>query len=321
MQNKKLLSFGMIGAGLLLADAALAQTASTDTVDPNVISNMLSNVLLGVGGVVVIAALTALYQLVNMMIKIQQIRIYEENGLTDYLEAVKKPRQNYWQNVYQRWTKAVPVAKEKDIMLDHGFDGIYELDNSLPPWWVAMFYITIVLGVGYFGYYHVLGWGLSSAEEYALEMEAAEEAKAAFLENQADLVDETNVIALEDAQALSMGETVFKVNCAACHGQLGEGGVGPNLTDAYWIHGGDVKDIFKTIKYGVPEKGMIAWSSQLRPADIQRLSSYILTLQGTNPPNPKEPQGELYQQANQELVPESDTTAVATDGAIGMIEQ
>ncbi|MEM1219490.1 MAG: cbb3-type cytochrome c oxidase N-terminal domain-containing protein [Bacteroidota bacterium] len=318
MQDKKYWILRMIGASLLFAETA---SAANEAVHSPVISNMLSYILLGVGGVVIIGALTALYQLTTMMIKIQQIRIYQENGLTDYLEAAKQPRKIPWKKIYQRWTKAVPVAKEKDIMLDHGFDGIYELDNSLPPWWVAMFYITIVLGVGYFGYYHVLGWGLSSAEEYALEMEEAEEAKAAFLENQADLVDETNVIALEDAQAISMGETVFKVNCAACHGQLGEGGVGPNLTDAYWIHGGDVKNIFKTIKYGVPEKGMIAWSTQLRPADIQRLSSYILTLQGTNPPNSKEPQGDLYQQANQETVPTSDTTTVAAEGAIGMIEQ
>ena len=97
------------------------------------------------------------------------------------------------------------------------------------------------------------------------------------------------------------------VNCAVCHGQLGEGGVGPNFTDAYWVHGGDIKDLFRTIKYGVPEKGMISWSSQLRPAEMQKVASYILTLQGTDPPNQKAPEGELWVPPT-ETVPQ-DTTA------------
>ena len=79
-----------------------------------------------------------------------------------------------------------------------------------------------------------------------------------------------------------------------CHGQKGEGLVGPNFADEYWIHGGGIKNVFKVIKYGVPDKGMIAWQAQLKPADMQKVGSYILTLQGTNPPNPKAPQGTIW---------------------------
>ena len=95
---------------------------------------------------------------------------------------------------------------------------------------------------------------------------------------------------------MGQGELIFKSFCAACHGQKGEGTVGPNFTDEYWIHGGGIQNVFKTIKYGVPDKGMIAWAAQLKPADMQKVASYILTLKGTNPPNPKAPQGEIWKE-------------------------
>ena len=178
--------------------------------------------------------------------------------------------------------------------MDHNYDGIRELDNSLPPWWVALFYISIAFAVVYYTYYHIAGMGLSSHEQYEQEVEEAKEAVALFLSRQANLVDETNVEVLTDEGEVALGKTIYDVNCVACHGTLGEGGVGPNFADEYWISGGDIKDLFRTIKYGVPEKGMISWQAQLRPAEMQRVASYILTFQGTDPPNAKEPQGELY---------------------------
>jgi cytochrome c oxidase cbb3-type subunit 3 len=129
-------------------------------------------------------------------------------------------------------------------------------------------------------------------------MEHAEESIKEYLSKQANLVDESNVEALLDDASLAAGKTVYEGKCAACHGMAGEGGVGPNLTDEYWLHGGDIKSVFKTIKYGVPEKGMISWKSQLRPAEMHKTASYILTLVGTNPPNGKEPQGEKLQVEN-----------------------
>ena len=192
------------------------------------------------------------------------------------------------------WAKkladVVPIEHEKDVLLDHNYDGIMELDNNLPPWWKFMFYASIVFGFAYLGHYHLLKTGLSSAEEYEQEMVIAEAAVAKYLKNSAANVDETSVTMVNDAGRLTKGANIFKMSCAACHGQKGEGGVGPNFTDKYWLHGGSIKNVFKTIKYGVPEKGMISWKAQLSPVQIQDVSSFIMTLQGTNPPNAKEPQ-------------------------------
>jgi cytochrome c oxidase cbb3-type subunit III len=113
-------------------------------------------------------------------------------------------------------------------------------------------------------------------------------------------VNENTVAALTDQQNLGVGKVIFLEKCAVCHGQKGEGGVGPNMTDDYWLHGGAIKNIFTTIKYGVPDKGMISWKEQLRPSEIQAVASYLLTLKGTNPPNPKAPQGVKSEKAKSE---------------------
>jgi cytochrome c oxidase cbb3-type subunit III len=143
-------------------------------------------------------------------------------------------------------------------------------------------------------YYHWGGGGPSSADEYQEELAVAKKETAMALSGKAEQVNEENVKALDEAPALAEGELIYKASCAACHGQSGEGGVGPNLCDPYWVHGGGIKNVFKTIKYGVPEKGMIAWSATLKPFDIQKVASYILHFQGTKPANPKAPQGEIW---------------------------
>lgn len=292
---------------VILVSTGIALAAQIDGAvkDPNYLSNMLQDIVLISGALVIIVALISLTYLVNTMLKVQKMRLLDEHGIEVLEKANIVEKESYFQRMYKRWTDVVPVSQEEDILFDHSYDGIRELDNNLPPWWVAMFYMSIGFAVVYFGYYHVLGYGNSSAEAYEAEMEQAKEDVNAFLATKADLVDETNVVVVEDEMALSQGETIYNVNCVACHGAGGEGGVGPNLTDKYWIHGGSVQDIFKTIKYGVPEKGMIAWQAQLRPGDMQNVASYILTMQGTNPPNAKEPQGELYE-------PEASEAAEAT---------
>lgn len=204
------------------------------------------------------------------------------------------------------WEDAVPMEREHEILSHHDFDGIRELDNRLPPWWVNLFLITVVWAGIYMYYYHFGGNGPSSGEEYKMEMEQAKKQQDVALAGKANAIDEANVVALTDAASLSDGELIFKTSCAACHGQKGEGLVGPNMTDEYWIHGGGIKNIFKTIKYGVPDKGMISWQSQLKPSDMQKVGSYLLTLKGTNPPNPKAPQGTIWT----EEAP-ADTTAPA----------
>lgn len=219
---------------------------------------------------------------------------------------------DFWTRLRKKyWEDAVPTEREGDILLTHPHDGIFELDNRLPPWWLNMFYLTIIWAVGYMYYYHFGGNGPSQKEEYQQEVEVAKKQVAMALAGKANAVDESNVTAITDAAALSEGELIFKNTCAACHGQAGEGGVGPNMTDDYWLHGGGIKNIFKTIKYGVPEKGMISWQSQLKPSDMQKVSSYILTLHGTNPANPKEPQGEIWKEEGAA----TDTTAVSATPA------
>lgn len=254
-----------------------------------------NNLVVLLGAAIIVGAFLALYSATNMLLQAQKMRIMQEHGVEVPEEvSEQQPQESWWAQQYRKWTDVVPVEKEKDIILEHPHDGIYELDNSLPPWWVALFYITIAFSVVYVGYYHVFDKGLLQMDEYKQEVEVAEKEVKAYLAKQADFVDETNVTTLVEANELALGETIYKTNCASCHGALGEGGVGPNMTDNYWLHGGSIQDVFKTIKYGVPEKGMISWKEQIRPGDMQRVASYLLTLVGTNPPNAKEPQGELF---------------------------
>jgi len=308
---------------LLMTAIVQAQETAGGSTSLYFYDNFLFWSLAALAGTVIVAAIVALFRLLNIMVKVNQIRIFEEMGIEAYQKEVKAAKEPLWDRMYKKWTAAVPVEKEQDVMLDHNYDGIKELDNSLPPWWVAMFYLTIVFAVGYMTYFHFTDAGASSAEEYEMEMERAERAVQAYLGTQANLVDESNVTVLTDAAGLETGQNIFNANCAACHGMLGEGGVGPNMTDNYWIHGGNIKDIFKIVKYGVPEKGMIAWKSQLSASDMHKVSSYILTLVGTTPPNGKEPQGDLYEpQADAVEQPEADSTGTATEqeDALGMNE-
>lgn len=184
---------------------------------------------------------------------------------------------------------------EEELMTDHEYDGIRELDNNMPTWWIGMFYASIVFALVYIPYYHFSDAGLLQEEEYLAEMEQAKIDIEAYMEKKGGRVDETNVELLTTAKAMKNGAEIFTGKCAACHGQAGEGGVGPNLTDRYWLHGGDIKAVFASIKYGIPSKGMIAWKSQLTPAQIAETASYILSLQGSNPANAKAPQGDLVE--------------------------
>lgn len=177
-------------------------------------------------------------------------------------------------------------------LLDHDYDGIVELDNSLPPWWVYMFYGTIIFAIAY-GVLLFAYDGFSQKEELAREMEAAQTQIAKFQEENGASVDENTVTLLSDATALTDGKAIYDKNCVACHAANGGGGVGPNLTDGYSIHGNTINNLFKVIKFGVPEKGMIPWESQLKPEQIQNVASYILTeFANKNVEGGKEPQGE-----------------------------
>lgn len=176
------------------------------------------------------------------------------------------------------------------ILSGHEYDGIKELDNKLPKWWLWLFYITIVFAMVYFFRFHIIKTGDLQEVEYDKEVAAAmikyKEIRAA------NTVDPSTVTVLTDAAALESGKAIYDKSCSVCHLPQGQGLVGPNLTDEYWLHGCSVNDIYSLIVKGVPDKGMISWKDQLTPQQIQQVSSYIISLQGTNPPNPKAPQGE-----------------------------
>lgn len=196
------------------------------------------------------------------------------------------------------WDRFKGVAPAPGQVMDrdigHEYDGITELDNDMPPWFKFLFYTTIAFGAIYILNYHVFKWNPLQEEEYAQEMQVAEAELSVIREKQAMNLNEDAVTALTDASGISAGKTIFDQNCAVCHGKGGEGLVGPNLTDEFWIHGGGIKNVFKVVKVGVPEKGMIAWQDQLNPLQIQQVSSYILTLAGTNPAGAKPAQGEKW---------------------------
>lgn len=198
-------------------------------------------------------------------------------------------------SIWEKLMQLKPIAQEKELEMEHKFDGIAELNNPTPAWFMVLFYGTIIFGIGYMLNYHVFGYGKLQEEEYAAEIEQAANDKIAFLANPANAasaVNENNVVLSKDAAVLQSGAALFANRCTPCHGEHAEGLVGPNLTDEYWLHGGQIKDVFKTIKYGVPEKGMIAWEKSLSAQQISDLSNYVLSLQGTKPAGAKAPQGD-----------------------------
>lgn len=200
----------------------------------------------------------------------------------------------WWARIDKKFfTKAVPVAQEEDILLDHDYDGIRELDNNLPPWWRYGFYISIVAAVVYLMNFHVLGYGKDPVEEYSAEMQKAAIQHELYESKNKDKIDETNV-PMADASGLTMAKDIFTTKCSPCHGKEGEGGAGPNLTDDYWLHNGSLNDVYHSIKVGYADKGMQSWEKVYTPKEISYLASYIKTLRGTNPAGAKAPQGELY---------------------------
>jgi len=190
-----------------------------------------------------------------------------------------------------RINSAVPVEEEESIMLEGEHDGIRELDNQLPPWWTYFFGACTVFGFCYVLFFHTFGWGELQTAEYEKEVAEAAALRQRLLETKYAKINENTVEPLTAAADLEAGKEVFLKNCASCHAEDGGGGVGPNFTDKEWLHGCDIKDIFKTITYGVPKNGMISWKDQLNPLQIQQVASYIHTLKGTTPAEPKEPQG------------------------------
>lgn len=242
----------------------------------------------------------ALFKAVNIVKKkmfgVDEDELVADGEITvEEAEEIKYKKRGFW----ERFFKAKPTITDKDVMLDHDYDGIRELDNPAPPWFMFLFYGTISFAVVYLLIYHVFMSAPLQTEEYEIQMANAKAEVAAYLAEAAERVDESSVTVLTDAGAIAAGEKVFNTNCVSCHGSAGQGtqvpvSIGPNLTDNYWIHGGDIQSVFKTIKYGVIEKGMRAWGEVLSPAEMQQVASYLFAQHGKELENAKEPQGELY---------------------------
>jgi len=210
-------------------------------------------------------------------------------------KVVKEKKASVFSKIRQAMTKSTPIEREDEIMFEHSYDGIRELDSKIPPWFSWLFILSIIFAAYYMIHYHVLGTGDLMYKEYEQEVMAATLEKEALIKSGA-FVNEDTVTLLTDVADLQTGREIYDANCIACHSADGGGIVGPNLTDEYWIHGGGIKNIFKVIKYGVPEKGMIAWQTQLNPNQMQAVASYVMSLEGTTPAAPKQPEGEIWEE-------------------------
>lgn len=248
-------------------------------------------------------ALVCVVTLLVLVVAIMLLRVlnmFVEKAAQEKAAAmgvVYKPEPSWWQKMDRQLTNAVPLEKEATVMLDHDYDGIKELDNHLPPWWKWLFILTVIWGAGYLFYYHVAESGPLMAQEYDNEVAAADAVKRQLDKDKPKVtIDEAALAFTNDAAMIGNGQKIYASNCASCHKDKGEGGIGPNLTDDHWLHGGGIKNIYTTIKNGVPEKGMISWSAILKPEEMRDVAFFIMSIKGSNPPNPKAPQGDIWKE-------------------------
>ncbi|MES2588789.1 MAG: cbb3-type cytochrome c oxidase N-terminal domain-containing protein [Bacteroidota bacterium] len=237
-----------------------------------------------------------IYFLIAINVILLCILIYLRNMFKDFLKMVKPEKEKVKEIPITKklntiLVDAVPIEEESKIMLHHEYDGIRELDNNLPPWWVWMFIATIVFAFAYLINYHVLKTSDLQIKAYEKDIKKSDREVKAYLSKMAMNVDETNATVLTEASDISAGKSIFQTNCVTCHNPKGEGNIGPNLTDKSWIYGFDVKDVFKTIKLGTAN-GMPEHNSKLNPIQIQQVSSFVLQLQETKG---KEAQGNFIE--------------------------
>jgi cytochrome c oxidase cbb3-type subunit III len=291
MMKHKLVS---VSAFLLLASTISAQTGNTAAAEPSIIG--LSSILIAVNVVLLVFVLFLLGTLTSA---IQRLRSGES----------EKVQLSWW----DRFAALKSDKTEEELRLDEDYDGIHELDNPTPPWFNFIFYTSIIAAVLYLLNYHVLKIGNLQEAEYTAEVTQSKAEVDAYLKSSGNQVDENNVQYITDTKVLAEAQTMYAEKCAVCHLADGGGVVGPNLTDAYWLHGGDIQSIFKTIKYGVPAKGMIAWQNTYSGKQMEALASYVKSLQGTKPAVAKEPQGELYNEGGAVAADSAATTAMVSE--------
>ena len=231
-----------------------------------------------------------------------QLLTDEQKAKLAEAETLKIKEQDWFKNLMKKLTRTVPIEHEADVLLHHDYDGIKELDNNLPPWWLYLFYSCIIFGAIYLVRFEIMG-GDNQEMELKKELAQAKIEVEEYMKTAPDLMDEKTVTLLTDPADLAIGKEIFTTNCAACHRADAGGLIGPNLTVDYWILGGGIKNLFHTISNGGRDgKGMISWKGTLKPKEIQKVASYIISLRGSNPVDPKAPDGDLYAEEASETV-------------------
>ncbi|MBL7831282.1 MAG: c-type cytochrome [Saprospiraceae bacterium] len=291
---------GVIALILLASVSGVAQDATTTAAAlpaEKIIGGMSQTVFFLISGVIIIEAILiyVLLSSIKKMVTKTNLDLYN----------VSPETQSSFAKWWDKFNEFKPIEQEADIDLGHDYDGIRELDNRLPPWWLYGFYGTIIFALFYLWSYHVSHTSPSSQQEFKMAMDKAEKDVAEYLKTNGDNFNESNIKMLPAAD-IAEGANLFKGTCVACHSANGGGGVGPNLTDAYWLNGGDIKSVFKTIKYGI--RAMPSWQNNFSGKQMAQLASYVESLRNTNVAGGKAPQGELFK----EEAPTGDTTAVST---------
>src|SRR3970040_2588662 len=245
--------------------------------------------------------LVFLFLLIAIEITVNAVDTITYHLLTDKQKAklaettsISFKESNWYKNLMKMLTKSVPIENEGQLLLDHDYDGIKELDNNLPPWWVYLFYACIIFAVVYLVRFEIMG---ADNQEMKLkkEMAQAQIDIAEYKKTAPDLMHEKTVTLLTDPADLAGGKHIFTLNCVACHRADAGGQIGPNLTDDHWILGGGIKNVFHTLVNGGRDgKGMISWKGTLKPKEMQKVASYIISLKGSNPADPKAPEGEIW---------------------------
>jgi cytochrome c oxidase cbb3-type subunit 3 len=227
----------------------------------------------------------------HLLTEEQKTKLEEVNNLS-FKES------EWYKKMMKAITKSESIENETQLLLPHDYDGIKELDNTLPPWWVYLFYGCIVFAVVYLVRFEIMG-GDNQETELKNEMAQAKIDVAQYMKTAPDLMDEKTVTLLTDPADLAAGKAIYTTNCVACHRPDAGGQIGPNLTDENWILGGGIKNVFHTLVNGGRDgKGMISWKATLKPKEMQKVASYVLSLRGTNPLDQKAPEGEIWVDPN-----------------------
>ena len=265
----------------------LCEVFITSNEYPTALLNPMVIAILGLFMLILVALETILGAIQS--IASQLITEEQKERLAKEKEARKT---NQFSSKVRKFLMGTKRVEDAEVLLeDHDYDGIRELDNPLPPWWIYLFYGTLIFGVYYMIQYHIFD-GQDQYQEYTQEVVLADREIEAY---QNQLPKKQDLVASQDDNMLAQGKKIYDLYCKVCHRPDGGGGIGPNLTDVFWILGGDIKSVYATIENGGrPGKGMVAWKSSLNASQMEQVTNYILSLQGTNPPNPKAPEGKEY---------------------------